>query len=171
MTDDIKLKITHKTEFQALQDLIIVTVAFFVFDAIILFYADLPYLALLLLAFYAILYFTPVIILHSNYENVNKNKELIFRTEKLQFGNEIIEYKDIERIKAIGTYQSINKNSFSELPYQCAYFYIKIEMKNGNSIYLTNLYSKNLIDIVDNKIYNHTIEKELTSFPLIKNYS
>ena len=171
MTDDIKLKITHKTEFQALQDLIISTIIFLGLSAIVLFYAELPYLALTLLAFYTILYFTPVIILHSNYENVNKNKELIFQNEKLEFGNEIIEYKNIEKIKAVGTYQSINKTSLSKLPYQCAYFYIKIEMKNSNIIYLTNLYSKNLIEIISNRIPNQTIEKEITSFPFIKNYS
>ena len=170
MTDYIKLKITHKTELQALQDLIIVTIIFFGLSAIVLFYAELPYLVLILLAFYAILFFTPVIILHSNYEKVNKNKDLIILNDKLEFGNEIIEYNNIEKIIAVGTYQSINKTSLSELPYQCAYFYIQIIHNNGKSIYLTNLYSKDLIQIVSNKIPNHIVEKKLTSFPLIKKY-
>ena len=167
---DISLNINKKTEFQALQDLIIVTIIFLILSSIILFYADLPYLTLILLGFYIIFYLTPVMILHSNYEKYNKNKNLILQNEQLQLGNEIIEYKEIEKITAIGTYQSINKESLSKLPYQCAYFYIELTLKNQNKIYLTNLYSKDLIEIISSKIPNKTIEKKLTSFPLIKNY-
>ncbi|MDP2453935.1 MULTISPECIES: hypothetical protein [unclassified Kaistella] len=169
MKTDIKLEINNKTEFHALQDLIIVTVIFFFLGLTVLFYAELPFLSLILLAFYLILYLAPVIILHSNYEKYNKNKNLTLQSDKLQFGNDVINYENIEKITVFGTYQSINKTSLSNLPYQCSYFYIEIEHKNMSKIYLTNLYSKDLIEIISNKIPSQIIKQKLTSFPLIKN--
>ena len=108
-------------------------------------------------------------ILHINYKKYNDNKELILKENKLLFDSKEIKTDEISKAKIVGTNQSINKYSYAKAAYEAAYFYIEINLKNGEKIYLTNLLSKNLKEIFEQNYPNVKLEKDITIYPLIKN--
>lgn len=166
----IVLKVNLKTEFQALQDLLIASLIFIPTSLLMLFYFKYTIIFFSFFAFYFLFFFLPVIILHNNYEKYNKNKELVFMENKLIFDSKEIKIDEITKAKIVGTNQSINKYSYAKSAYEAAYFYIEINHKNGEKIYLTNLLSKNLKEIFEQNYPNIKLEKDITIYPLIKNY-
>ena len=170
-SNDIKLKINLKSEFEHLKHLIIITLITFTIIFTFLFYYDIPFIALLILIYYLVFNLFPVLILHNNYEKHNKNKPLIFSESYLLFENKKFMYDDIININIYGTHQSINKNSVGILPYQSEYLYIEILNNKNEKLILTSLYSTELEKIINKKISSKNINWIIVSFPKIKNYS
>ena len=110
----ITLKVNNRTEFFALQDLLISSLIFIGLALFMLFYLDAELIFYILIVFYFFLFFLPVIILHSNYEKYNKDKILIFEQNKIIFDSQIINTDEITNAKIYGTNQSINKYSYAK---------------------------------------------------------
>jgi len=166
----ITLKVNNRTEFFALQDLVISTLIFIGSAIFILFYLDAESIFYILIGFYFFLYFLPVIVLHSNYKKYNKNKILILEKNSIVFDNKIIELDKIIKSNVYGTYQSLNNQSSGKLPYQTAYFYIEIVDSENQIMYLTNLLSKDLIRLIQENYPSLELKKIINTYPKIKNY-
>ena len=166
----ITLKVNNRTEFFALQDLLISSLIFIGSALFMLFYLDAELIFYILIGFYFFLFFLPVIILHSNYEKYNKDKILIFEKDKIVFDNKVIELDKIVKSNIYGTYQSLNNQSSGKLPYQTAYFYVEIQDSENQKIYLTNLLSKDLIRLIQENYPSLELKKIINTYPKIKNY-
>lgn len=163
----VELKINNKAEFYVLQDLLIATLVFVPLSLFML-YLNYELIFYSLIGFYLLLFFIPTIILHSNYEKINKNKIFILEPEKIIFDKTELTSKDITKVVVCGTHQAVNKQPITTKATYHNYFYIEITDKKDRKIYLTNLLTKNLIETFEEYFPNIQIEKKISSYPFIK---
>lgn len=167
----IELKINYKTEFKALTDLVVVSLLWIPASMIFVFILPslLPFLAMIIS--YLILFFIPVIFLHSNYERENKNKILILGQGILNYGGKKIAENEIKEIKALGSGAALNLDNYARLAHMSGYYYIEIETYNDGKIFLTSLFSDKLLIYVESTFPNIKINKQKEFYPNIKNGS
>src|SRR5690606_32798082 len=93
----IELKINYKTELKAFTDLIVVSLLWIPASMIFVFILTsfVPFLAMI--GSYLILFFIPVIYLHTNYELENKNKILILGQGIVKYGELKITENEIKK--------------------------------------------------------------------------
>ena len=168
MKERIEFKVNSKTALKALTDLIVVSFLFIPASLIFVFILPslLSFLAVILA--YSLLYFIPVLYLHSNYENENKGKILILRAGELSYDGQNIAERDIKEINAFGTGASLNLDHYSRLAHMSGYFYVEIKTNNNLNIYLTSLLSHQLIYYVEASFPKTKINKLKKFYPTLK---
>ena len=164
----MELRINYKTEFKALTDLIVVSLLWIPASMIFVFILPsfLPFLAMI--GFYLILFFIPVIYLHTNYKIENKNKTLILGQGIVSYGELKITENEIKEITAIGSGTALNLDNFSRLAHMSGYYYIEVETYNGVKIFLTSLFSDKLLLYFELSFPNIKIKKQKEFYPSIK---
>ena len=165
----IELKINYKTELKAFTDLIVVSLLWIPASMIFVFILPsfVPFLAMI--GSYLILFFIPVIVLHTNYELENKNKILILGQGIVKYGELKITENEIKKITAIGTGKSLNLENFARLAHMSGYYYLEIETYNGEKIFVTSLFSDKLLFYFELSFPNIRIKKQEEFYPIIKN--
>ena len=164
----MELRINYKTELKAFTDLIVVSSLWIPASMIFVFILPsfLPFLAMI--GSYLILFFIPVIYLHTNYKRENKNKTLILGQGIVIYGGLKITENEINEITAIGSSTALNQDNFARLAHMSGYYYIEIKTYNDEKIFLTSLFSDKLLVFFELSFPNIKIKKQKEFYPIIK---
>lgn len=140
----MNLKISLKSQIQALKELIIVSLIYLGIMSFLYVKTDFDLFKILFyttFCFYLLIILLPVIILHVNYLNNNNFKEVSIYKNKLVIDNKEYDTECIKYINIYATYQHFNNSvgsySFAHNDY---YYYSEIILKNNSEkIILTSL--------------------------------
>ncbi|MHA3044645.1 hypothetical protein JSO61_004800 [Riemerella anatipestifer] len=161
------LKITLKSQLYALRELIIISIVYFGLLYLLYSNTELDLFKVLFLStfvFYFIVFLLPVMVLHINYLN-NSYKQLSIEQNKLTINNTIYTENEIDKIKIYATSQHFNDSvGVSALPYNDYYYYIRVDLKNGEKINLSSLIDHKIDKIITENFKNIKIDKNASSF-------
>jgi len=120
--------------------------------------------------FYLILYAIPVIVIHLDYYENNK-QYIIEISEDLLLINvnnniSLFSSADIKEIMFYMTPSSLQNSSFRSLPFE-KYYYVVITCLDGSSFYLTSLLSDKLAYMLELNFKDVLIKKQGTLYPII----
>lgn len=165
MEKEIILEVNFKSECDVLLELFWYTLVWMLVSLGALFYLSVEIFCIFL-GFYFVIYFLPVIILHYNYEQYNKGKKLMITEKGIDFDGNFIPKETIKHVIFYGNILDVEGKNSQSLPFQSHYFYLEIESENNEKIYLTSLYSKKIMDILQGKL-GIKIKKENIYYPRI----
>lgn len=135
-------KITPKTQFHALKEVIIISLVYMGFVYFLYINVELALFNILFLStfgYYFIFLLLPVIILHFNYLDT-KVKEVTIEENRLVINDQFYTQKDIAQITEFATYQHFNGHiGATAQPFSDYYFYVEITLKDGKKLNLSSL--------------------------------
>jgi len=166
------LKVSSKSQFRVLRELILIST--FYFCGMIFFYLKVEFglfkiLFLSTFVFYLIGFFLPVYILHANYL---KNSHNILKVEEnwADINGSITPGNDIEKVKIFATYQHFDGLvGVTALPYNDYYYYVELHLKEGKIIRMTSLLDYKLDKILQKHFKDVVFIEVVTPFPMIPN--
>lgn len=164
----MKYKIKLYSHLNMLSNLIMAT-AFFLSIILILFSSFNKGVAVLILI-YLILYAIPVIVIHFNYYENNKQYIIEISEDMLliDVNNNIslLSSSDIKEIVFYMTPSGLQNSSFRTLPFE-KYYYVVIICLDGSSFYLTSLLSDKVAYMLELNFKDVLIKKQGTLYPII----
>ena len=165
------LKITLKSQLSALKELIIISMVYYGLVYFLYLNAEFDLFKLLFLStfvFYFIAFVLPVMVLHINYLN-NTYKLVRVEHNKIITNNTIYRESDIDKIRIYATAQHFSDSvGASALPYNDYYYYLEIELKDGEKIKLSSLIDYKIDKIIKENFKSiETIEQSSTFVMLL----
>lgn len=166
------LRISLKSQFFALKELIVISLFYFGFICFLYIKVEFDLFKIVFLStflIYLLLFFLPVILLHTNYLNKNKYQQVIINKNKLILDDVLYNIDEINQINVFATYQHFNSSvGVSALPYNDYYYYLEICLKDGGKIILSSLINYKIDKIFkDNFDSIKIIEKPSTFISLL----
>lgn len=164
------LKISLKSQLYALRELLIISIVYFGLIYFLYLNAEFDLFKILFLstfAFYFIVLLLPVMVLHINYLN-NTYKHLRVEQNKLTINNAIYTENEIDKIKIYATAQHFSDSvGVSALPYNDYYYYIKVDLKNGEKINLSSLIDYKIDKIITENFKTIGIIEQPSTFVML----
>ncbi|AZI56136.1 hypothetical protein EIB75_13095 [Epilithonimonas vandammei] len=164
------LKISLKSQLYALRELLIISIVYFGLIYFLYLNAEFDLFKILFLstfAFYFIVLLLPVMVLHINYLN-NTYKHLRVEQNKLTINNAIYTENEIDKIKIYATSQHFSDSvGVSALPYNDYYYYIKVDLKNGEKINLSSLIDYKIDKIITENFKTIGIIEQPSTFVML----
>src|SRR5690606_15290158 len=165
------LKITLKSQLSALKELIIISMVYYGLVYFLYLNAEFDLFKLLFLStfvFYFIAFVLPVMVLHINYLN-NTYKLVRVEHNKIITNYTIYRESDIDKIRIYATAQHFSDSvGASALPYNDYYYYLEIELKDGEKIKLSSLIDYKIDKIIKENFKSiETIEQSSTFVMLL----
>ena len=170
MVTNMHLEVSFKTQFRALRELVIISIVYFGFMIFIYVKVEFELFKILFLStlvLYFVVFFTPVVLLHTNYLKSKLNSIKIEQNKLEIDGNQIVS-NDIEKIKIVATYQHFDKMvGASALPYNDYYYYVEIYLNNGQSLKLTSLLDYKIDEILKKFLSDVKFTNVISSYSYI----
>jgi len=165
------LKITLKSQLSALKELIIISMVYYGLVYFLYLNAEFDLFKLLFLStfvFYFIAFVLPVMVLHINYLN-NTYKLVRVEHNKIITNYTIYRESDIDKIRIYATAQHFSDSvGASALPYNDYFYYLEIELKDGEKIKLSSLIDYKIDKIIKENFKSiETIEQSSTFVMLL----
>ena len=166
----MKYKINLYSHLKMLSDLIMVTA--FCLSLILFLFSSFNKFVAAFILFYLILYAIPVIVIHFNY--YENNKQYIVEISKdllsINVDNNIslVSSADIKEIIFYMTPSGLQNSSFRSLPFE-KYYYVVITCLDGSNFYLTSLLSDKVAYLLELNFKDVLIKKQGTLYPIIIN--
>ena len=170
MINLMDLKISFKSQFYALREIIIISIVYFGLLCLLYLKAEFGLFKVLFFAtfiFYLIVLLLPVIVLHVNYLN-SEFRCIRVEQNKLTINNYVYTDNDIEKIKIYATSQHFkNYVGAYALPYNDYYYYIELNLKNGEEINLPSLFDYKIDEIFKQNFSTVEMVEKPSSFMML----
>ena len=165
------LKISLKSQLYALRDLIITSIVYFILIYFLYIHAEFDLFKILFLstlAFYLIVFLLPVFVLHINYLS-NAYRSIKVEENKITPNeNTIYRKNDIEKIRIYASSQHFSGNvGVTALPFNDYYYYVEIELKNGEKINLSSLLDYKIDRIIKENFKDNIVIEQPSSFLML----
>lgn len=154
-------------QFKMLRDLIFMSIVYF--SMIFFFFNSVDFkLKVYLIIPYFLMFFFPVIFLHFNY--LNKNKNVVFEISENVIVKKnrgcVLKYS-VNDIDSIIIYTGGTRNTVSPSLAHSNYYYAKIKLLNKSSFIITSLYSSKIDKILEENFKDVKITTEKVFYPMI----